>query len=146
MLHQVPGYEFCLHLGKYTSSSPQISMTCCLTERTNNSYCLRWDDILSIVTATRTWLPGSTTGEGRYFPPCRRLSLLTWFPVSKSSVSISEGAGWVPHAPNLIVHVGMYISHVLVFREDQGQVYLTYLWQNFHKTLHDSERYPSSMV
>jgi len=33
-----------------------------------------------------------------------------------------------------------------VFREAQGQGYFTHLWKNFHKTLHDIERSPSSVV
>ena len=35
---RVPGYEFCLHLEKYTSSLPHFSMAWCLTERTDSSY------------------------------------------------------------------------------------------------------------
>ena len=41
----------------------------------------------------------------------------------------------VPQAPNLIMHVDMLIGHVVVFREAQGQLYLTHVRQNFHKTL-----------
>ena len=42
------------------------------------------------------------------------------------------------------MHVDMLISHVLVFREAEGQLYLTRVRKNFHTTLHDRGRnYPA---
>ena len=52
----------------------------------------------------------------------------------------------VPRASNLIMRVDMLISHVLLFKEVQGQVYVTRIRKNFHKTLHDRGRTYLTMV